>query len=115
MSHTCEENLSGVDLDSLPTCGQGREPIKGWRKLHYLSLFVQTILDLSPEEAAVLEAVRSSQTPKTAAKFATASGVSRKKTNRILRRFHKRQLVHFWPQEDGSRDRWSYNRKLSLL
>jgi hypothetical protein len=91
-----------------------RKHLGGWRKLHYLSDFVITILGLSGEERAVLDAVRGFQMPKTAAKLAKTSGVNRKQTNRILKQFESRQLVRKFLQP-GKRDRWSYNRKLSRL
>jgi len=56
---------------------------------------VRIILGFSPEENAVLDAVRAFQMPKTAARIAKTAGVNRKMTKK--------------------RDRWRYNRKVGRL
>ena len=67
----------------------------GWRAQNRLSDFVRIILGFSPEENAVLDAVRAFQMPKTAARIAKTAGVNRKMTKK--------------------RDRWRYNRKVGRL
>ena len=118
-----EVNLCDAPIGHVPTehAPMGHVPnvqsvsnTYGWRAQNRLSDFVRIILGFSPEENAVLDAVRAFQMPKTAARIAKTAGVNRKMTNRILKAFEARQLVVSF-EESGKRDRWRYNRKVGRL
>lgn len=87
---------------------------KTWQIQKYLNIFVRELLGLSPQEDAVIEALRAFQMPKTAAKIAKKASVNRKMTNRILKAFEKRKIA-VRLIEAGRRDRWAYNKKISRL
>ena len=77
-----------------------------------LDEFLKGLLDLSAEEEAVIDAVRSFQMPVTAVRIVRLAGVNRQMTNRILKSFVTRQLVLIH-RESGRHDRFRYNKKVS--
>ena len=99
--------------DTAPT-GTAKTHMRDWQTQNRLANFVRTILGLSLNENAILDAVRSYQMPKTAAKIAKTAGINRKMTNRILKEFEAREVVLLF-RESGKRDRWRYNKKISRL